>query len=144
MSQLFASGDQNIGASASALILPISYSGLIFFKIDWFDLLAVQGTLWSLLQHHQLESISSSVLCLLHSAALTDICDHWKDYSLDYMDLHPNVRNIKEVGSITGLGRSPGVGSGNPLQYSCLENNMDRGVWKAKVNRITQSQTQLK
>ena len=52
MSQLFASGDQNIGAPASALILPISYSGLIFFKIDWFDLLAVQGTLWSLLQHH--------------------------------------------------------------------------------------------
>ena len=51
MSQLFASGGQSVGASASASVLPIEYSGLISFRIDWFDLLAVQGTL-SLLQHH--------------------------------------------------------------------------------------------
>ena len=53
MSWLFTSGDQNIGASASASVLPMSeYSGLISFRTDWFDLLAVQGTLKSLLQHH--------------------------------------------------------------------------------------------
>ena len=52
MSQIFASGGQSIGVSASASDLPIEYSGLISFRIDWFDLLAVQGTLKSLLQHH--------------------------------------------------------------------------------------------
>ena len=52
MSQFFTSGDQSIGASASASIPSNEYSGLISFKIDWFDLLAVQGTLKSLLQHH--------------------------------------------------------------------------------------------
>ena len=49
MSQLFALGGQSIGASVSASVLP---KGLISFRIDWFDLLAVQGTLKNLLQHH--------------------------------------------------------------------------------------------
>ena len=53
MSWLFASGGQSIGASASASVSPSNeYSGLISFRIDWFYLLAVQGTLKSLLQHH--------------------------------------------------------------------------------------------
>ena len=57
MSQLFTSGGQNIGASASAPVLPMNkYSGLISFRIDWFDLLAVQGTPKSLLQHHSLKA----------------------------------------------------------------------------------------
>ena len=51
MSQLFTSGGQSIGASASATILPMNL-GLISFRIDWFDLLAVQDTLKNLLQHH--------------------------------------------------------------------------------------------
>ena len=51
MSQFFASGGQSTGLSASASVLP-EYSGLISFRMDWFDLLAVQGTLKSLLQHH--------------------------------------------------------------------------------------------
>ena len=54
MNWLFISGDQSIGASASASVLP--NSGLISFPIDWFDLLAIQGTLKSLLQHHNLEA----------------------------------------------------------------------------------------
>ena len=54
MSQLFASGGQNIGASASGL--PMDILGLISYRIDWFDLLAVQGTLKSLLQHHTLKA----------------------------------------------------------------------------------------
>ena len=42
-----------------------------------------------------------------------------------------NARDSGDVGSILGLGRSPGGGHGNPLQYSCLENAMDRGSWRA-------------
>ena len=52
MSRLFASGDQNIGASALASVLPMNNSGLISFRIVWFDLLAVQRTLKSLLQYY--------------------------------------------------------------------------------------------
>ena len=52
MSRFFTSGSQSIGVSASASVLPNEYSRLISFRIDWLDLLAVQGTLKSLLQHH--------------------------------------------------------------------------------------------
>ena len=52
MSQFFASGCQRIRASASASVLAMNIPGLISFRMDWFDLLAVQGTLKSLLQHH--------------------------------------------------------------------------------------------
>ena len=62
------------------------YSGLISFTIDWFDLLAVQGTLRNLLQHQ-----SSKALILRHSAfftvPLTTVHDHWENHSLDYIDL---------------------------------------------------------
>ena len=50
--------------------------------------------------------------------------------------------NAGDLGLITGLGRFPGGGHGNPLQYSCLENPMDRGAWH--VHRVTKSQTRLK
>ena len=49
-----------------------------------------------------------------------------------------------DVCSIPGLGRSPGGGHGNPLQYSCLGNPMDRGAWQATVHRVTNSQTRQK
>ena len=52
--------------------------------------------------------------------------------------------DIRDMGSIPGLGRSPGGGPGNPLQYSCLENSMDRGAWWATVHGIAKSQTGLK
>ena len=58
------------------------YSGLISFRIDWFDLFVVQETLKSLLQH-QFESINSLALSLLHSPTLTSIHDHRKNHSLD-------------------------------------------------------------
>ena len=45
------------------------------------------------------------------------------------------------VGKIPRLGRSPGGGHSNPLQYSCLENTMDRGAWQATVHRVAKSQT---
>ena len=51
--------------------------------------------------------------------------------------------NAGDLGSIPGLGRSPGEGNGNPLQYSSLENSMDRGAWWAIVHGVTKSRTQL-
>ena len=49
--------------------------------------------------------------------------------------------NAGDPGSIDGLGRSPGEGNGNPLQYSCLENSMGRGAWRATVRGVTKRQT---
>ena len=46
--------------------------------------------------------------------------------------------NTGDMGSIPGLGRSPGEENGNPLQYSCLENSMDRGAWRATVHGVMQ------
>ena len=51
--------------------------------------------------------------------------------------------NVGELCLIPGLGRSPGEGNGNPLQYFCLGNSMDRGAWQATVHRVRNSQTQL-
>ena len=51
--------------------------------------------------------------------------------------------NVGDLGSIPGSGRSPGEGNDNPLQYSCLENPMDRGAWWATVHGVAKSQTQL-
>ena len=58
------------------------YSGLISFRIDWFDLLAIQGTLKSLLQHQQSKSIKSSVLSFFYSSTLTSIHDYWQTVAL--------------------------------------------------------------
>ena len=81
--------------SLSFILCPSNeYSVLISFKIDWFDLLAVQGSLKSLLQYNHLKA--SILWCSACSEA--------------------------DLGLISGLGRSPGGGHGNLLQYSCLEN----------------------
>ena len=50
-----------------------------------------------------------------------------------------NTGDVRDASSIPGSGRSPGGGHGNPLQYSCLENPMDRGAWRATVRGITES-----
>ena len=55
-----------------------------------------------------------------------------------------NARAAGDSGSHPGWGRSPGGGRGNPLQYSCLENPMDRGAWQATIHSITKSRAQLK
>ena len=52
--------------------------------------------------------------------------------------------DVRDPGSIPGSGRSPGGGHGHLVQYSCLENPMDRGIWQAMVHVVAQSQTQLK
>ena len=55
-----------------------------------------------------------------------------------------SVSNAEYPGLILGLGRYSGEGNGNPLQYSCLEDPMNRGAWEAMVHRVTESQTRLK
>jgi len=55
-----------------------------------------------------------------------------------------NAGDAGDEGSILGLGRSPGEGHGDPLQYFCQENPMDRGAWQPTVHRVAKSQTQLK
>ena len=77
------------------------------------------------------------------------------DYSKIWKNLHLNLGfpggsggkesacNIGDPGSIAGSGRSPGEGNGNPLQYSCLENPMDRGAWLAIVHGVAKSQIRL-
>ena len=54
-----------------------------------------------------------------------------------------NAGDIRHASLIPGSGRSPGGGHGNPFQYSCLENPMDRGAWKAIVHRVAKNWTRL-
>ena len=55
-----------------------------------------------------------------------------------------NTGDIRDAGSVPGLGRSPEGEDGNPLQYSCLKNSMDRGAWRATVYRVAKNWTRLK
>ena len=59
-------------------------------------------------------------------------------------NLPANAGDAGETGSITGSGRYPGTGNGNSLQYSCLENLMNKGAWWAPVHRVAKSWTQMK
>ena len=52
--------------------------------------------------------------------------------------------NVGDLGLIPGLGGSPGEENGYPLQYSCLENSIDRGAWKATIHRVTKTQKRLR
>ena len=58
-------------------------------------------------------------------------------------NLPVNAGGIRDVGSFSGLGRSPGGGHGNPLQCSCLDNPMDRGAWGVTVHEVAKRQTRL-
>ena len=58
-------------------------------------------------------------------------------------NLPAKAGDVRDMGSVPGLGRSPGGRHGNPLQYSCLKNPMDRGVWRAIVQGDAKSQTGL-
>ncbi|XDA72787.1 hypothetical protein R6Z07F_003065 [Ovis aries] len=105
------------------------HPGLISFRIDWFDLLAVQGTLKSLLQHH-----SSKASILQHSAFFTIQLSH------PYMTTGKNIAlGLPFQFSLSRIGE----GKGNPLQCSCLANPRDGGAWWAAIYGVTQSRTQL-
>ena len=67
---------------------------------------------------------------------------HWSSQVV-VKNLPASAEDVRDAGSIPGLGRSPGGGHGNPLQYSCLENPLDRGVWWATVYGVAKSQAGL-
>ena len=62
----------------------------------------------------------------------------------DGSDGKESAYNDRDLDSDPGSGRFPGGGHGNPLQYSCLENSVDRGPWQARVHEMAKSQTQMK
>ena len=116
---------------------PKEIPGLISFRVDWLDLLAVQGTLKSLLQHH-----SSKASILRHSAFFTVQLSHPWGFP-GGSEVKASACNAGDLGLIPESGRSPGEGNGNPLQYSCLENPMDGGAWWAIVHGVAKSQRRL-
>ena len=61
--------------------------------------------------------------------------------ALEVKNLSANAGDARDTGLILGLGRSPGEGHGNPLQYACLENPMDRGAWWATVHMVAKRWT---
>ena len=54
-------------------------------------------------------------------------------------NMPPSAGDLRDMGSIPGMGRSPGGENGNPLQYSCLGNSMDRGAWQTTVHRVAKN-----
>ena len=70
---------------------------------------------------------------------------HWAPYVARVVkNLPAHAGEVRDTGSIPGWGRSPEGGHGNPLQYSCLENPMDKGAWYATVHGVTKNGTRLK
>ena len=83
----------------------------------------------TLLTFAQLHFVPQGQICLLLQGFLCG------------SEVKASACNARDLGSISGLGRSPGEGNGNPLQYSCLENPMDRGAWWATVHGVAKTQT---
>ena len=77
-----------------SISLSNEYSGLISFRIDWFDLLAVQGTLKSLLQHHSSEASILQHSSHFYGPTLTSVHDCWKNRNFDYTDLCHKVMSV--------------------------------------------------
>ena len=117
------------------------YSGLISFRTDWLDLLAVQGTLKSLLQHH-----SSKASGLQHSAFFMAHLSHPYMTTGKTIALTRRTFVVKIMSLLFNMLPKFVIqkGNGNPLHYSCLENPVDRGAWWVAVHRVTKSRTRLK
>ena len=82
-----------------------------------------------------------AVLTILHKAFQLFLFHRASWVALVVKNLPANAGDVRDTDSIPGLGRSPRGSHGNPLQYSCLENPMNRGAWKATVHRVAKSWT---
>ena len=125
--------------------IPIYHNWLNISNFLWFiQMLLVRPCLWPL------RNQGSSKPAYFWAKVLSW---DWSQKLIKYIDIQLTVENdtdgkesicsAGDLSSIPRLGRSPGEGNGNPLQYSCLENFTDRGVWGATVHGVTKSQTQL-
>ena len=83
----------------------------------------------------------ASVLCFLSTECLLCSLKLFGASQEALKNLPVKAGDLRDVGSIPGSGRSPGEGNGNTLQYSCLENPMDRGAWGATVHGVAESDT---
>ena len=108
---------------------------------------------WHVIEQLELSTlplgIYYGIITLENNAATSFKVIHTHSYGasqvvVEVKNLSASARNVRDTDSISGLGRSPGGGRGNPLQYSCLENPTDRGTQQAMVHRVSKSQTQLK
>ena len=135
MSQFFTSGGQYIGTSASASVLPMNIQEL--FPLGWTDLI---------LQSKGLTRVFSNITIQKHqffSAQLSlQSNSHLYTGFLGGSEVKAFACNAGDLGSIPVLGRSLGGGNGNPLQYSCLKNPMDRGAWWPTVHGVTKSRNE--
>ena len=109
------------------------YSGLISFRIDSFNLLVVQGTLKSL-PRTKILKYQFFGLKLRNGKGILELSRRYSG-----KESVCQCRRHRRPGSIPGLGRSPGEGNGNPLQYSCLRNSMGRGAWWTAIHRVAKS-----
>ena len=130
MSQFFTSGSQSIEPSAAASVLPMNVQGWFPLGLTGLISLLSKGlsrvfsntTVW----RHQFFGAQP-----FHCPILTSIHYYWKNHSFDYTSFtygsagKESTCNVGDLGSIPGLGRSPGEGKGYPLHYSGLENSMD-------------------
>ena len=89
--------------------------------------------------------LSPSKLCCCFYTFYLIVCHKWaSQVALVVKNLPANSRDTRDAGLIPESGRSPGGGNGNPLQYSCLENPIDRGAWQATVHEVAKSRTRPK
>ena len=140
------------------------YSVLISFRIDWLDVLAVQGTLKSLLQHQSSKAsilwcaaffivqlshpymTTGKIIALTRWTFVSRVMSLLFNMLSDFpggSDGKASVYNAGDPGLIPGSGGSPGEGNGSPLQCFCLENPMDRRALGATVHGTAKSRTQL-
>ena len=129
VSQFFTSSGQSIGASASVSVLLMNSQG-------WLPL----GLTGLILRSKGL-SLSVSLSFSLWVAYCT--VNYWLPRWLNGKESTCSAEAVGNLGLIPGLGRSPGGGNGNSVQYSCWDNPMDRGTWQATLHGVTKSQTQL-
>ena len=112
----------------------------ISFNHQRFNALIYKGGQQQYLPH------KATVKSKLYTSAVWHITCHVVCTQEDFpggSDGKASVYNVGDLGSVPGSGRSPGEGTGNPLQYSCLENLMDSGAWQARIHGFTKSGTQM-
>ena len=93
--------------------------------------------IWGFLPSCSPDYLNNSFNCYLHRFRASQV-------ELMVKNSPVHAEDLRDMGSIPGLGRSLGGGQGNPLQYLCLENPIDRGVWWATAHRVAKSQSHLK